>query len=390
MKLRLPSSLLVYVATVGVAGLLVLGAWIYTQDSQARIAEVRRSGAELASQEGSEVKPVKVLRVFGHKVEDILTLPGSVEAIHDIQMTARSSGPIDWIGPKEGAEVRRGQELMHLESDLEKAIVGSARADYAEALSNFEREKRLAEASVTPDKKREEYRFALMKAEALLKQASVSLAYRSILSPIDGTVERIPVDVGERVSDGDPVLRIVNTDQVRILVNVPEREIEYFEKGKSVRVSPFQDPSIKIPGIVDFVARVADPGSLTFDVKVIVENSAAKFRPGMLVDVETIRRSSDNALTVPVYAVIEDHHSETILIVEEGVAKKRQVKIEPLQSGLVEIIEGIQENEPVIVVGQRNLAEGERVRIADDLTPLARQLIEGGGTHGNLLMQPSL
>ena len=131
-------------------------------------------------------------------------------------------------------------------------------------------------------------------------------------------------------------------------------------------------------GTIVFISMTADSATRTYIVKVLVDNSAGILRPGMIVRAHLVRRELEAAIAVPFFTIIDREQGKAVFVVEDGVARARQIQYGTFEKGLVEIRSGLNVGERLVIVGQRGLVDGQKVEVTQDITPLARQWITEG------------
>jgi membrane fusion protein (multidrug efflux system) len=177
-----------------------------------------------------------------------------------------------------------------------------------------------------------------------------------VKSPISGNVGKIMVDVGSMVSPQAPVALIVDYSRVKIEFHIAEVNVGC--------VSRNQEVTIVVDGInQDFTARVSeispiiDPMTRTASFKAITANSKRLLKPGMTARVQINLGEIADALRIPTDALLDSY----LFVVTDSTAERRDVKVGLIGDDYVEIIQGLAENDKVIVVGQQRLAGGEKV-----------------------------
>ena len=221
----------------------------------------------------------------------------------------------------------------------------------------------------------------------------VDLKDGTLYSPISGILDRLHVDPGEYINPGQTVMKIVDIDQVYVELPVPEKDILYFETGQEVNIEisagepenceDAQAGDAKgqcqlLKGVIDFVSMTAETSTRTYLVKVLVQNPDHLMRPGMIVRAHLVRRELENAIAVPFFTIVDNEEGKAVFIVKEGVAHERPIQYGAFAKGLVEVRSGLELGEKLVVVGQRNLVDGQKVEVTGDITPLARQWILEG------------
>jgi len=313
---------------------------------------------------------VKVEIVRPRPMKEYLILPGTVEAWQDIDLSAKIGGTVDWVGPEEGDPVSSGEAIVRLDTAALVAHLNQAKAQLYEAEKDYGRTAKLVRDHVMMPAQLDA---ALAKrdiARANLEAARVALDNATVRSPIAGIADRIPVDRGEHVNAGQTVAKIVQIDKVKIVVHVPEKDVRYFRVGQQAGVF-LDDIRLKqmVPGKIYYLAVTADPFSRTFPMKIVVDNSDGRFRPGMIVRVGLVRRKADRALTAPLFAVVDRGDHKAIFVEKQGRAVERRVVPGIVEGGRVQIVEGLSEGERLIVVGQRDLTDGEEIEVEGVVNP---------------------
>lgn len=326
----------------------------------------RESRAEAESEKGTTTRTVRVSieEVSPRPILDILILPGETEAWEDVRVPSDMVGKVEWIGPSEGDEVKKGDLISKVHASSLKAALDQAQAAFDLADQVYRRRVELFDKKLIAKEELDRSSTERSVAEGDLKMARVEYQRGFIHSPIDGVVNHLFVDQGEFIARGEPLADIVNVDRIKVNVDVPEMDVRYLDKGQDafVRIDAFADDK-RIPGKVDFVAYKADPSTKTFNVKVIIPNSEHSIRPGMIARAAFMRRVIPDALTAPLFALV-DRGGERLLYVEkDGVVEARTVSIGVIQGDRVQITEGLESGDHLIVKGQNDVEEGMRVEV---------------------------
>lgn len=297
---------------------------------------------------------------------DYLLLPGSVDAWEDIDLGAKAGGTVEEVPVEEGDRVASGTVIVRLDTASLVARRNQAQAQLDQAQKRFERTRNLVQKGVEQPAMLDDVTAQRDVAQATVDVAQVELDNATLRAPVPGVVDRIHVDQGEYVHIGDPVAKIVQIDRVKIVVNVPEKDIEHFRVGQKVGV--FRDKielAQMLPGTIAFVALTAHPLSRTYPLHVEVANADHRFRPGMIVRVGLIRRQVADTLAVPLFAVVDRGDRKVVFVEEDGRAVERPIEIGIIERNRVQVASGLNAGDRLICVGHRDLANGERVKVVE-------------------------
>ena len=382
---KIIEKILVYGGVLALIGGLYLGAKAYASMSQARLENIRAESAS-ESEESDQRTRVKVCGVFYQPLKDVLRLPGTVEAYTDIDLAARQGGTVKWIGPEEGDYVEKGEKLLEIDTALIEARLEQAETAYELAEAKFERIKDLYEKNVTSKDAFDDARANMKSARASLEQAEVNLEWASLYSPLNGVLDRRMVDPGEHIDPGHVVMKIVEIDRVKVEFNVPEKDALYFKRGQKVNLTSSNGETRDYVGTVKYVALTAEKATRTYPLKIVVDNPDRYLRPGMIVRASLVRRELENGIAVPFFSLIERERGKSVFVIENGVAREKPVTYGMFQGGMVEITDGLEPGDSLVVVGQRDLVDGAEVNVTDDFTSRAKALVASGADLSSLVM----
>lgn len=295
------------------------------------------------------------------------------------------------------------------EVDNARALVAQAEEDLEVARSSMERTRRLFEAGtiaraqfedaenqfrsaetqvqnarrslslLEQGARDEDLTMAQANADAAARQlelAELQLDYAQIRAPISGTVASVLVEEGNMVDTRTPVVALVNDNLITIRLAVPEEHYGRVRtRGTEIpaRVHPVAYPDRDpFPGTVSAVSPVIDAASRTFEVEVVVNNSAGLLRPGMYANVELVLSRQEQAILVPTRAVLFRDGAQVVFVAEEGNslhAAMREVDVGVEQDGFFEIRGGLAPDDRLIVEGNAFLEDGALLRVLDIRDP---------------------
>lgn len=316
--------------------------------------------------EAKAVAPVKGVKVVVSKVEpvqltDILTLPGATEPDADVCVSSESAGNVIWIGVKEGDWVEKGALIARLDVASSGARVDKAKAARKLAAEQLRRRKELLNKGVLAKEEFDRMEAELASSEASLREMQVNVEYGVVRAPIAGVINKRYVDLGERLEPGKNVVDIVDPSIIRTNINVPEMDIPYIKKGQEVTVTVDALPGTTWKGVVEFVSFKANEASKTFEVRVLTDNPDGVIRAGMLARVSLMRRNLENAITTPLFAIINQGGERILYVEENGVARARTVTLGVIDDDRAQVLEGLNAGDNLIVTGHTMVEDGMKV-----------------------------
>jgi membrane fusion protein, multidrug efflux system len=308
--------------------------------------------------------PVAVKTVSPRPMPDRRILPGRIAAESSALIAGENPGRIIELPVDEGDDVDRGDLLMRVDDRLFRTALRRAEIEYREAQKDLDRRRELREAGALSESEMDAVQTRFDLAEAALEEARVVLDKCSIRSPIDGTVNRRLMELGEYVNEGQTVFEVVQSDPVRVRFDVPERDVGGVELGRDMAFEISALDGATRTGRVVFASEAAQPGNNAFRVELAADNADGRLRPGMIARVDFVRRTIPDAIAVSLAAVVPQKGEHVVFVVEEDRAVRRRVTIHAIVGHEAILGEGVEGGDRVVVEGQRALIDGALVTVS--------------------------
>jgi RND family efflux transporter MFP subunit len=325
--------------------------------------------------QGSPPVPVRVAPVVEKMVSDQISLIGTTEAIAESTVAAEVPGVVAYFPVTAGDFVKKGSLLLRLRStELElrhKSAVAASEKIKAN-LQNAEKElNRLRVLKETNSIAETQYDNAYFSHQALqqefqakqaeIEQIEYELKQKTVITPFSGFITKEHTQVGEWVPTGGPVVTMLNLEQIKISVDVPERY--------SVLLSPASPVSVMIKSLSDnhtagniyAVLAQGDPESRTFPVIINMDNPDLKIKSGMEAMVTFNLATQKKALLVPKDAVVTAGDNRLVFVVNDSKAKSVPVKIMGYYNGDAAVEANLKPGDQVVIRGNERLRPGQPV-----------------------------
>ena len=188
-----------------------------------------------------------------------------------------------------------------------------------------------------------------------------------VKSPINGVLGRTLLDKGANILStsgivgGTPLAIVVNMDEMTVKINVPEPDIPYMKNGLEAQIKVDAYPDENFEGEVTKVSEVVDPGTRTLPIEITIPNPDHKLKSGMFARIKIIADQHKNALVLLQDTLVQELGANYVFIVEDHIARKKKVTTGIREDSKIEILEGLQEGQLVIVFGQQGLKDGTLV-----------------------------
>lgn len=365
-----------------------------------------------ANAEQQDTPNTSVVRATRQHIEHRLSLAGVFQPYQEIDVHGKVSGYIRHIYVDIGDRVHQGQTLAVLEvPELQAEVTGAeagvqrseqditrlqrevqrAQAAYAAAHAQYERLKQasdqrpglIAAQELDDAEARDQTAAAQVEAAksavgAAQGQLGVSRAdrervstlaqYATITAPFSGVVTMRYADTGALIAAGtsestnaQPVVRLAQSDVLRLRMPVPEEDVALVREGSTVQVG-VQATGRQFTGKVVRYTRDVSTATRTMLTEIDVDNPTLALTPGMYAETTFTLQEKDNAIVVPIAAVIQGDQPSVLVVNAGNLIERRNVTLGIAGANTQEIASGIESGEMVVVGGQSALQPGERVQ----------------------------
>jgi RND family efflux transporter MFP subunit len=314
---------------------------------------------------GPTAYSVSVVAVARQSLEDRIPVVGTINAFNDVVVLSETQGRVLKINVEVGDFKKAGDVLVEVDNELKEAAFKAAKVTYEKAKKDLERYEALFKEHSISDTQIEQARWSYQSAEAQYVVARRQLNDTKITTPISGIVTARFVNVGTMVM-GAPqatqVANIVDISKVKVKVNIAEKDLAKVHVGDVADVVTDLYPNTAFPGTVFTVSSKGDDGH-TYPVEVLLNNPKLQLKAGMFVSVVFKPKAAMPVLSVPREALIGSLQNAKMYVVKDNIARLRSVTVTKQVGTNIEIADGVQEGEIVVVDGQNNLSDGVSVVI---------------------------
>jgi membrane fusion protein, multidrug efflux system len=344
--------------TVKLFGIALIAAAVAGCNSETEPEESRQNGARLM--------PVETVIVEPGSFNDVIRTTGTVEALNDAVISSESSGRILSILER-GARVEQGETIARMDDRLLQSQYESAKTAYELAVDSFERFEALYADSIISTQDYNSARAQRDQARAQLNRAEKQLEDANIQAPFSGRIEERFIRSGELINPGQPVVRLVNTDRIRIVSGVPERYAGDITEGSQAEVKFRALPGETRSAEITYASSVLDSETRTYAIEIEIGNNTGVIKPEMVADLMIERQRIENAIVIPRTAVLRDEDGEFVFIARESdgriTAELVAVQTGLASGALIQIESGIEADDEVVVNGVRSLSSGDELNI---------------------------
>ena len=303
-------------------------------------------------------KPAKVVKATTAEITDVRKFSGTIEGMQQTYALSKMSDPLAKIHVQVGSSVKKDQVLAEYLFTGDNTQYQQAQEQIALLEKATERMRELhAKGGISQqdmDTQEMQLKVAKMNLETVRRASK-------ILAPAAGVVTELHFKEGQTPGLG-VFCTIAKLDQVILKLNVTSKDIGFFKKGATATVDVGGE---KVKGKVTLIPLAANSLTRFFPVEVTFPNKKKQLLPGMYATAELDARNV-KGIIVPIEAIVYRNGVNTVWIVTaEGKAKRKVVKLGVQTKGDVQILEGLEDGDQVMVEGQFRMNDGDKVLIIE-------------------------
>lgn len=338
---------------VGIIGIVVVGMILAWGVSRLFFGGDRKAAEETAGVAVADIGTrVNVLKVSKTDFSDSILAMGTIKGFAQVNLGFQLAGVTSAFYFREGDEIKAGQIIAQLDPQEQLLKYEQAKVTYGNAQSLYDL------GAIIPAK--------LEEAKINVELAQTELGKTAIIAPSDGILGSRDVEVGSAVNPNMKIGVFLDIDDVFAEVGIMEREINKVVLGQSVKINVDAYPDLDFGGTVTNVAPMVKGKSKTLNVKVQIANPYRLLLPGMFVRVRIKIFETKNAIIIPRPALKKVKGAYHVFTVNQNnKAEFKTIKLGYVTTDNVQITEGLNEGELVVVEGMEELKDGSKVQIME-------------------------
>ena len=333
------------------------------------------------SKEKAEPERLVNVRVWStetRRVQPYLETTGTLKPDEEVRVTTEVDGIVRKIHVDEGTNVSVGTLLAEINDTdyvlnvkFSEAALRQAEAQQVNARRSFKRLHALYQEELITKQQFDDISTKVALADAALESARATLSISreklsrtKIYSPITASVKEKKVSVGDFVRNGTPLFQIIKTNPLKLRFSISEKDAAGLKTGQDVAFTVDAHSNQKFHGKISLLYPNVEEKTRTLQAEAIVPNEGQILKPGYFARVQIFTREARDSVVVPVTALLYDGPTIRVFVINGNQAKERVIKTGNKYGEYVEVLDGLQEGEQVVVVGQNNLSEGVKVNVA--------------------------
>ena len=368
------------VAVVGIAVASAAASWFQQPKAQSPDATGPAAGAsQVAASEPSGGRPpsVEVARVEAARLTDEAQAVGSLRSRRGVVLKPEVSGRITQLNFTDGQRVKKGQLLVQFDDQLPQAQIRQSIAELSIAQANQKRNEELVAQNFISQRSLDESAANLQVAQAKLALSKASAERLKIIAPFDAIAGIRLVNVGDYLKDGADIVNIEDIDAVFVDFRLPERFQAKVKRGQTAMLDMDALPGRQYSAKIQAIDPLIDANGRSVGIRGCIDNRQLQLRPGMFARVNAVFDVRENARVIPEEAIVPQGGKQFVIKLVPGdtppgrtvpslISQRVEVKLGLRSPGKVEVIDGLELGDTVMVAGQQRIQrDGMTVSVVD-------------------------
>lgn len=314
---------------------------------------------------------------------EVVPAVGTLQAVNGVDVAGSAAGLIKDISFQSGQEVRRGQALVRLDTDVELGDLRSAQAEYELARTGFNRTQTLIRSNTVSQSALEKAAAELSVKAARVAGLQAQIGKKTVSAPFDGVLGVRKIDLGQYIQPGQAIVNLQDLTLMLCDFSVSQKDLAVLGIGQPVRMTTDAWPGRVFEGSVAAIEPAVDAKTGMVAVQARFPNSDRALRPGMFARIEIVRPAGQRVVTVPASAVSYNLHGDAVFVVRPAAGadgkpaqqvERTVVELGDRRDGMVVVRRGLAAGDLVVTSGQIKLENGSRVEVSpeDPMKPAAQ------------------
>jgi RND family efflux transporter MFP subunit len=317
--------------------------------------------------------PVSVKELSKGSISKLINTTGTSMSTYNVDLTSQMSGayrlqtnPHTGKPFKLGDKVAKGQVIIKLEDrEYENGIALDVRELSMEiAEQEYVKQKALYEKGGVILSEMRNAELRVISARHDLESARSNLEKTEIKAPFNGVIVNLPHYTPDaKVEQGKPMVGIMDYSRMYMDVNFPESVIGYMKTEQPVNITHYTIPDDTLRGVVSELSPAISMETRTFKGKILINNDKLILRPGMFVKADIVVDNAENSIIIPKEVILSNRNRKQVYIVEKNTAILRNIRTGLEDETNVQVLEGLNEKDNLVVRGFETLRENSKVKV---------------------------
>ena len=317
----------------------------------------------VSDEDSTSAIPVEIAKAKNGEISAYYSSTATLEAEDEATVVSKVRGMVTEINVEEGDFVNADEVLAQLEDEQLELEAKRAKATMDRLKNELTRKEELFNKNLISAQEFENAKYEYQAQKSEYELAQLKIKNSKIRAPIKGVISDRLIKVGNMINIDQEVFEITDFDPILAVLKVPEHEMSKIEKCQQalLQVDAIQNETFE--GKVLRVSPTVNPETGTFEVTVSIRDESKQLRPGMFGRVRIVYDTHNDALMIPKNAVIQEDGMNSVYVIKNSMAYRRNVKTGYSNGNNIEVLEGLAPSDTVVTIGQSNLQDSALVEI---------------------------
>ena len=317
--------------------------------------------ADIEEIEAATPVPVEVAHPLRADVFATHKVTATITSDADAPVLAKVPGEVVELLVEEGDRVAEGQVLARLDGERLRLELLAARAELVRARKEYQRNIDLHSRGLISASMFEGLKYDLAALEASYEVHRLNYEYSNIRATISGVVSAREIKPGQTLAANDVAFRITDTTRLVAYLHMPQAELHKFRAGQKATLTVAASPDASYPASIARISPTIDARNGTFRATATIDNTSGELAPGMFARFTVAYEEHPEALLIPRGALLDEDEQATVYVVNGTEVVRRSVTTGIETNGRIEILDGLDEYDTIVVTGHAGLRNGSKV-----------------------------
>ena len=321
----------------------------------------------------SSTIPVRTSELKPKPIQEVVTVTGTAYPVSDVELKTEQAGCYELRtnprtrGPfRMGDAVRKGEVLIALDNPelVNQVAMDSKKLQFDSAQREFTKQKSIFDKGGITLKELSDAERSFVDAKHSIESATLALAKLEIKAPFDGVIADLPhFTRGGWIASGTLVVRVVDYSRLYAELTLPSKDMDRIVRGQAVTVNDYSAAKSVLAGTVTQASPALDPESRMFKLKIEIANPQLVLKPGTFIKAEIVVQEKPEAIVISKAIILDRQGNKIVYVVDRGMAVERRIKTGIENKDEVEVLEGLQAKDQLIVEGFETLRNRSQVKV---------------------------
>lgn len=343
-------------------GILLAGIIFYPQISKLFKNDEVPAEQNKAGGQGKQKLSVNAIILKHQSLQDVFRTKGQLIPDEEVDLSFESSGKVTGIYFKEGSFVSKGTLLAKVNDQTLQAELKKLEAQIPLARERVSRQRTLLEKDAVSQETYQAVTTDLEKLMADIELVKARIRQTELRAPFDGVIGLRMVSEGAYASTGTVVAHLSKVSPLKIEFSVNEKQANEVQPGTSIQFKVENDPTTYRARVYAVESKL-DEKTLSLKARALYDNPGGKLKPGRSASIEIILKEISDAIVIPSIASVAEMGRDYTFVYKGGKASQAFIKKGLRTASSIQVTDGLQEGDTVLVTGVMQLRDGSEVEI---------------------------